>query len=556
MSVAEAPVAGTAGPRPAPGRLRIGPAAAVAVETFRRSIRGAVLWGYVFGAVVASSALTYGRFYKSEAERMRLEATFAYNHAVSALFGPTTDLQTVAGFTVFKSFLTLAIAGSVYGLLTATRRLRGDEEAGRWELLLSGPTTAGRLTAQVLAGLAAAVAVVWALAAVITALAGSSRDVGFGVGESAFLALALASCPLMFMAVGALTSQLATTRRQASGYGAVVLGASYALRVVGDSGSGLHWLVWASPLGWAEQLRPLTSPQPLALLPVAGFTLAVVAAAVLLAGRRDVGVGLWGDRARRRSRTGLLAGSTGLTLRLGAPSIVAWGVASAVTGLLFGFVAKSAGTTLEGSSVRQVLDRLGAPGSGADAYLGVAMLIVAILVSCQAAGLAAAMRAEEAEGRLDHLLVRPVGRSRWFAGRLLVASGAVVVVSLTAAVSVWVGAATEHADAPLGRLLEAGVNLVPAALAVLGAGALAFGVAPRLTSAVAYTVVGWSAIVDVAGGFFTNSRWVLDTSLFHLMAAAPAVAPHWATNGIMAASGLLGMTVGARLFARRDLQPE
>ena len=59
----------------------------------------------------------------------------------------------------------------------------------------------------------------------------------------------------MFVAVGALCSQLAATRRQAASYASIFLGVSYAIRMVADSGIGLHGLVWASPLGWAEQLQ-------------------------------------------------------------------------------------------------------------------------------------------------------------------------------------------------------------------------------------------------------------------------------------------------------------
>ena len=46
----------------------------------------------------------------------------------------------------------------------------------------------------------------------------------------------------MFLAIGALTSQLATTRRQANGLAAAVLATAYAIRMVADSTAGLAWL--------------------------------------------------------------------------------------------------------------------------------------------------------------------------------------------------------------------------------------------------------------------------------------------------------------------------
>ena len=48
----------------------------------------------------------------------------------------------------------------------------------------------------------------------------------------------------------------------------------------------------------------------------------------------------------------------------------------------------------------------------------------------------------------------------------------------------------------------------------------------------------------------------MDTSLFHQMAAAPAVAPDWTTNGIMIAIGALCGLVGALTLKLRDIQGE
>ena len=135
-------------------------------------------------------------------------------------------------------------------------------------------------------------------------------------GASLYFALAMVATAVMFLAVGAVTSQLAATRRQAASFGAAFLGVSYALRLIADAGVGLHGLIWASPLGWVEELQPLTSPQPLALLPIVGFTAVLVAVAVHLAGRRDVGESIVPDRAHSPAHLGLLFGPTGLAIRL------------------------------------------------------------------------------------------------------------------------------------------------------------------------------------------------------------------------------------------------
>ena len=393
------------------------PATVIAHQTAKRAVRSGALWGYIFGIVVASSALSYSSLYKTRAEREQLASSFGQNHAATALFGPAPQLQTVAGFTVFKTSMTIMVLGAVWGLLTATRLMRGEEGSGRWELLLSGQATRRSAAVQALAGLGAAVTILWAITALVTVLVGRSSKVDIAAGPGLYFALALVSSALMFVAVGAVTSQLGATRRQAAAYAAVFLGASYSVRMVADSGAGLHWLIWASPLGWVEELQPLISPRPLGFLPIGVFTAVLSVVSVRLAGGRDLGASTFPDRVTAPPHLRLLFGPTGLTVRLVRSTVIGWTVAIAVSGLVTGLVARAAGTTIRGSSLQQVLSRLGARGAGASAYLGVSFLILAVLVGFEAAGQITAARAEEGEGRLDHLLAQPVPRSSWLTGR-------------------------------------------------------------------------------------------------------------------------------------------
>jgi ABC-2 type transport system permease protein len=514
------------------------------------------LWGAVFGGFAAVSALTYVTAYPTSPARERLQAAFGANTAMSALFGPAHRLQTVAGFTAFKTEMTLMVLGAVWGILTATRLLRGEEDAGRWELLLAGRTTRAGATGWALLGLGAGVASLFAPCAAITVVTGLSDKVHISATSALFFALASSATAVMFTAVGALTSQLGATRRQAAGYGAGVLGLSYAVRLVADSGIGVGWLRWASPLGWVEELAPLASPRPWALVPIAAFTIAASVAAVGFAGARDLGSGIVGGRTSARPRLRLLFGPTGLAVRTLWPAIAAWVASIGVTGLLLGLVAKSAGRTIAGSSLGQVLSRLGVRGTASAAYLGVSFLIVAVLVAFLAAGQVTAARAEESAGRAELVVVGPVSRWRWLGGRCALAALAVGAGGLAAGVLTWLGSAAEHAGLGASTIVAAGVNTVPPALLVLGAGVLAFGAAPRATAAVAYGVLSWSLVVEVAGGFGTLGHWVLDTSVFHQMAAAPAVPVDWTSAGVMAAGGVAATIIGTVAFGRRDLRGE
>ncbi len=518
-----------------PLRTYRSPATVILSLTSRKAMRSGAIWGYLFGASIASSAISYTQIYRTTAERNALAAAYGANNATSALFGPAPRLETVAGFTAFKVSMTLMVLGAVWGLLTSTRLLRGEEDNQRWDLLLAGQTTRKRAAAQALGALGAGVLVLWAVTAAITVVVGLDSKVHIAAGPALFFALAMVATAVMFIGVGAFTSQLAATRRQAASYAAGLLAVSYAIRMIADAGVGLHGLSWVSPLGWVEELRPLTGPRPLALLPIAAFTAVLAIVTLRLAATRDVGAGIRADHANAAPRLRLLSGHVTLGFRLSRPAIVGWWAAIAVSGVLFGLVAKSAGSTISGSSVQEVFAKLGAAGTGTAAVLGVCFLIVGVLVASA------------------------VGRASWLGGRALLALLVVVAAGLAAGLGAWIGAASQHASIGLATLLDAGVNLVPPAITIYGIGVLTFGLRPRWTSIVVNTVLGWSLLVVVIGssvGAGGISHLVLDTSVFHQMASAPAVAPHWAANGVMTAVGVACVALAALAFRRRDLQGE
>ncbi len=530
------------------------PETVIAQVTASKAARSAIVWGAVFGLYVASSALGYAATYKTPQARAQLAATFGANAGFNALIGPAHQIGTVAGFTAWRALGVLSVVGGVWGLLTGTRLLRGEEDSGRWELLLAGHTTPRGATAKAVGGLAAGLLTLFGITALLTVAVGQRSTVHIGAGASLYLTLALVATGAIFLAVGALASQLAPTRRQAAAYGAAALGLSYVLRMIADSGTGLGWLRLFSPLGWVEELRPLSSPQPWMLVPITTLIALLVGAAIHLAGTRDLGASVITDRTSARPRTALLSGPAGLALRLTRGVLTGWAVSITLLGLLMGLIAKSVGKVLAtNAGDRQTFAEMGFRGPGAVQYLAITFLIVALLLALVAAGQLNAARSEEAVGRLDHLLVRPLSRQRWLGGRLVVAAMVLLLAGPLAGLAAWVGAASQHSGVGLATLLAAGVNVVPPALLVLGVGTLAVGLWPRAVSPVVYGVLAWSFLVEIIGGFINASHWVLDTSLFHQMAAAPAINPDWTSNALMTAIGVLAAAAGALAFGRRDL---
>ena len=288
----------------------------------RRALRSGLVWGLVFGLAVASSVEQFTTAYDTAESRRQIAGTIGGNGALRALFGSGRALETVPGWTAWRSIGIVTILGSIWALLAATRWLRGEEDSGRWELLVAGPTTRRRATAQAVAALGLGLVALWTATAAVILVVGREPEARFGIGESLFLAVALVAPAGVFLAVGAFASQLAPTRRQASRLAAAGFGVAFLLRVVGNSDPGLALgaMVDAARLGAAPPSvdraarssrwsRWSCSPAGLAV------------AAVALAGVRDVGAGVLGarDSARAPDRPAGRAGGAGGPAGAGRP---------------------------------------------------------------------------------------------------------------------------------------------------------------------------------------------------------------------------------------------
>jgi ABC-2 type transport system permease protein len=469
-----------------------------------------------------------------------------------AIFGPAHHLDTVAGYTAYHAVGVLGLVIAVWGLLAATRLLRGEEQAGRWELLLAGQTTRRRAAVAALAGLGIGLLTLWTVTAAATVLVGRSADARFTMSASLFMATATVAATGMFLAVGALCSQLASTRRHAAALAAGVFGVAYLLRAVAASGTSLRWLRWASPLGWVDELRPLTGSRPLALLPIVATTVVLAGLAIVLAGRRDLGASVLPTSDTAPPRTRQLNSPLALAYRLGRGTAAGWIAGLGAGGLILGMSTKTMQDVWANQS-GGVFARLGGTTGGAT-YLGLVFLIVALLVGVAAAGQVAATREEEAEGYLDHLLARPVARRSWLAGRLAVAATALVGAGVVTGLLTWVGAASTGADLRVATVLAAGVNVVPAGIFVLGVGTLAHGAgtppgrAGRL----------WAGGVVVPGRDRQRRPGRQPLAAGHLAAAPPR--PRTRSPGslgsavLLVAIGVVAAATGAIAFIRRDLK--
>ncbi len=535
------------------------PRTVIARFVARRTLRSATVWAFILGAYTASKVIGYVKAYPTVADQATFARSLGSNTGMSALLGAPHDLTTVAGYANWVTMGIISLIGAVWALLLATKYFRGEEESGRSELLLSGQTTASRAAVNTLLGLTINLVVLYAIIAAVFVAIGRYKGVGIGIQSSLFFALAATSAAAVFMALGAFTSQLMPTRTRASTVAAAIFGVSFILRAVADTTSQ-HWLLNVTPLGWIEKLMPLVGSKPVWLLPIVGWVVVLYALTVWVVSRRDLGESVFSDHDTAEPRTGLLNSSLQMAIRMTRTTSIMWLGGITLMGYLYGSLTKTVIQTLSGQtqSLHNTLSKLETTRTIdlATLFLGVIFLILMATTMAYAASAIGKVREDEAQGYVDNFVVRQVTRHTWLTGRVLLITAVSVGISLCAGVGVWAGLAGQHLGVPINTLLEAGANMIAPSLFTLGVGVFALGFIPRYTTLIAYCVLGWSFLITLIASGTHLSHWVLDTSVLHQTALAPAVNPNWTTNLVMIGLALVLCTLGTLAFNARDLENE
>ena len=511
--------------------------------------RGTLLMAAGIAAYVGFEVASYRAAYPNGVSATQF-AMFQDNPAVRMMQGVPSSLDSAGGFTVWDGGWFFQLLLAVWAVLTTSRLLRGEEDAGRTDLVLAGPLRATRATALSLVAVAAAALLIGAVMTV-TMLAS-----GTGLRGSALLGLGLAGVTATFAAVAAVTCQLVDVRRRAAALAAGFLGVAYVLRMVGNSSDARSWVRWATPLGWMDELRPYGDPDLRALLPMLIVPLLLAALAVMLRARRDLGGALLGIEAGREPHLRLLGGPTAFAWRSNRAVLLGWaiglGIYAAVMGSLMStmidFLAqdKSYQRVMAEMGLDQALTILG--------FLALIGVMFGVAVALQVAWRIGAARGEEESGRLEAVLARRVSRLRWLGGHaLLTLLGGVLLLAATGT-ALWFGVAVSgSSEISWADAIRAAFNTLPVVVLISGLAVATFGLLPRLTVAVPVTVTVVGYVVTLLGPALSWPSWVLNLSPFTHLAWVPAV-PWAATSGIiMTCLGLGLLGVGLLAFNRRDV---
>jgi ABC-2 type transport system permease protein len=501
----------------------------------------------------------YNAAYPTEAARHAFIATLSAAPALGFMAGETVNAATPASYSVYKSITLMTMVTAIWGLLATTRLLRGQEEDGRLEVILAGNTTKRQASYHLLLGFAGSLLISLVLAFIGIATLGQLPHVNLAISNASLLTLGVYMPGLLFAGLGVFTSQLARTRGRAIFYGLAPLLILFVIRGSANSVTNLNWLKQLSPFGWVDLLNPVLNPQIIWMLPAIAFCLLFTGMGVYLAGRRDLGASLLRESDTAHSHFSLLGSSLTLALRQHISTFIWWTLGTlAFAGFITGLAKLSVDVLKDASGAQAIISKLGQSNSDMTlAFIGIGSTFTAMILLVMTILLLARIRRDEAKGYLDNILIQPVSRSAWLAGRLLLIVIIAAIIGFASALASWfIAHQLQHIDAiHLQPLLQSALSSIAVVLFTLGIGALVYGWLPRLAVIVMVTAITWSYAVDVLSAIIKVNATIAHTSLLYYL-SSPAITPDWKALAWLSGLGVAMMVIGIVLFTKRDVVSE
>lgn len=524
---------------------------------FKQSLKGAIIVGLIAGFMALLQGVAYPATFPDQKSRAALAASLESAPALGILYGQIKDLDSPVGYMVYRVPTFLALIAAIWGLATVTKLLRGQEEDGRWEMVLAGNTSARHATRNIFLGFAGAATVAFILTTLLAFAAGLSKDVTISFGTSMLLALMILLPGLLFGAVGAFVSQLSVTRRRVFMYGIFLILVCFILRGLGNAISDLAWLKHITPFGWTELINPISDTQPWWIVLLFVVSLFFVGLGVYLAGKRDISEGFIPESTTVKPKYMFLKSSTGLAFRQNLPQLIGWVVAAlSVSSVMVAITNVAVDATTDTPALAGAIAQLGGSGNLKVAFLGAGMILTATILLIMSTVGIANVRSDEAKNYLDTILTQPIQRTRWLVSRLLLTVATVISVSMLCALFTYIIAKTQDIPLELGNFLLVSIALTGTSMFLIGVGTFLYGVLPRLASAFMYAIIAWSFIIDMIGSAVKLDDWVTNSSLLHYISQSPSKAPDWSTFVWLASLGVIFAGLGIIRFTKRDIISE
>jgi polyether ionophore transport system permease protein len=483
-------------------------------------------------------------------------------------------VDTPGGYATWKYGFTLLII-AIWPLMACSRMLRGEEERGSMDALLSLPRGRGRVALEKLAAIWTALLGMGLLIGLLTFAGGKSVNADFGLGDSLLFSLNVVLICGVFGSIALLVSQFTQERGTASGITGGLLVIFIVLDMVHRVIPGTEWLSRFSPVYYYNLSKPLVpsyGTNPGAMLVMLALSVLLSGAAVWLFTRRDVGEKIAGpgwlrlpERATRPERV-LPEGAWSLrsvyTRSLGMIAVPTFWWTLAIAGFAGWMVVvdvqteKSLAAIFSSSPLlKDLITKVGGSDVSTNASILSALFIfLPLMLMAFAVTQANRWSADEEDGRLELVLSTPQPRLWVLLGRFAALTTSTIIIAvLTLAATAVASAATGLALDP-GNVAAATLSIIPLGLLVAAIGYLFSGWLRTAvdTGLLSFLLVIWFFISFVGPELNWSEATLRLSAIYYYGTPLLHGLPLWDMLGILGV-GLLLLVLASLRFMRKDI---
>ena len=461
----------------------------VFLKTLRDYRIAIVGWGIGMGLVVVSPMASVAALVTTPQAReqlISLAQTFAWNADAIAV-------DTIGGYATFKIGIFIFLI-AIWPLLAGSRMLRGEEDRGSMDVLLSLPRPRLRVAMEKMAAMWTALAAMGVLIGLLAFAGGKKFGADFGLGDGLLFGLNLALICAVIGGVALLISQFTQERGPAAGWTAALLLVFIVLDMVHRVVPNSEWISRLSPVYYYNLSKPLVPGHG---VDVGGMVVQLALAALLggaavwLFARRDVGgtvplprllrlperppsralpLGDWSLRSVYARSLGTIAMPT-LWWTLLIAGWAGWVVyvvqlmETRLSGLLSGSPAM----------INLIKNLGGSDVNVNEGFLSATFIFLPLFLMAFAVTQVNRWSADEQDGRLDLVLAAHQRRLGVLLGRFGALATATVVIAVITLLVSFASAAAAGVSLDGGNLTAATLGMIPLGLLIAAIGYLASG---------------------------------------------------------------------------------
>jgi ABC-2 type transport system permease protein len=533
-----------------------------------RDYRVAILgWGIGMGLVVVSPMASVAALVTTPQAREQLiglASSFAWNADVVAV-------DTIGGYATWKIGIFIFLL-AVWPLLAGSRMLRGEEDRGSLDVLLSVPRPRVRVALEKLAAMWTALLAMGVLIGLLAFAGGQKFGGDFGIGDALVYGLNLALICAVIGALALLISQFTQEQGPAAGWTAALLLVFIVMDMIHRVIPSTEWISRLSPIYYYNLSKPLVPSYGVnvgAMLLLLALTLILSGAAIRLFVRRDVGgtvplprwlrlperpanralpVNDWSLRSIYARSLGMIA----VPMAWWTLGIAAWAVWIEV--VVQQMAARLSNLLSSSPAMLNLLKNLGGDAGINETFLSALFVFLPLFLMAFVVTQVSAWSADEQDGRLELVLATPQPRMQVLLGRFAALATATIVISLITLVAAAVSATAAGLKLDLGNLAAATLGMIPLGLLVAALGYMAAGWLRTAadTGLLSFLLAAWF-FISFIGPELKLPEATLRLSAFYYY-GLPLLHGLQVTSvlGVIAVAAV-ALGIGALRFARKDI---